>query len=83
MIQTRVAGIPCQAEMTAGYYQKPDPSTWDSDLDYHGGWFDVDFKIYDRGGKEAPWLDKKLTPADQVRIINELTINAGGGDGDF
>lgn len=83
MIETHIQGIPCQAEMTGGYYQKPDPSCWSSDWDYYGGWFDVEFEIYDRKGYRAKWLEKKMTAKDEERIIEELTENAGEDDGDF
>ena len=46
MITTRIQGIPCQVEMTDGHYQTPDHTTWASDWDYHGGWFDVKFEVY-------------------------------------
>lgn len=83
MIETHVAGIPCQAAMTGGYYQRPDEGTWASDWDYYGGWFDVEFEIYDRKGYRAAWLDKKMTSADEARIIAELTTDAGEDDGSF
>ena len=77
MIDARIQGIPCQAEMTGGYYQKPDYSTWASDIDYYGGWFDVEFKIYDRRGYPAKWLEKKMTAKDEEQIIEQLIAEAG------
>ena len=77
MIDTRIQGIPCQAEMTGGYYQKPDYSTWASDIDYYGGWFDIEFKIYDRRGYPAKWLEKKMTAKDEEQIIEQLIAEAG------
>lgn len=75
MIDTHICGIPCQVEMTSGRYQKPDYGTWASDIDYYGGWFDVEFKVYDRRGYPAPWLEKKMTEAETERIIDELIAN--------
>ena len=69
--------------MTAGHYQKPDYNTWASDWDYYGGWFDVEFELYDRKGHRAKWLERKMTSADEDRIIQELVENAGDDDGDF
>lgn len=77
MIETHIQGIPCQAEMVAGHYQKPDHTTWASADDYHGGWFDVEFRIYDRRGYKAGWLEKKMTEKDEERIIEELTQQEG------
>ena len=72
MINTHINGIPCKAEMTSGYYEKPDYNTWDSDADYYGGWFDVEFKVYDRKGYLANWLERKMTAKDEERIIQQL-----------
>lgn len=69
--------------MTAGHYQKPDYNTWASDWDYYGGWFDVEFELYDRKGYRAKWLERKMASADEDRIIQELVENAGDDDGDF
>jgi hypothetical protein len=77
MIHTTIQGIPCQAEMTGGHYQKPDHTTWDSDWDYYGGWFDVTFEIYDRKGYRAKWLEKKMTHEDEEKIINALLEHVG------
>lgn len=74
MIETRIAGIPCFVERTAGYYLRGSYSyNAPSDIDYYGGWFDVDFAVYDRRGRPAPWLEKKMTQADIDRIIDKLT----------
>ena len=72
MIETRIQGIPCLVEMTKGYYLSPDHTTWASDVDYHGGWQDVEFRVYDKRGRHAPWPEAKMTPADEERIIEEL-----------
>lgn len=77
MIETHIKGIPCQVQMTSGYYQKPDYDTWTSDWDHYGGWSDVEFEVYDRKGYKAKWLEKKMTAEDEKRIINELTEKAG------
>jgi hypothetical protein len=72
MITTRIQGIPCQVEMTDGHYQTPDHTTWASDWDYHGGWFDVKFEVYDRKGNRAKWLENKMSESDIERINGEL-----------
>jgi len=77
MINTRISGIPCKAEMVGGYYLTPDYGTWASDVDYYGGWFDVEFEIYDRKGYRAKWLENKMTAKDEERIVNELIEQEG------
>lgn len=77
MISTRIQGIPCQVKMVSGFYQQPwsgSPHTCPSDLDYYGGWFDVEFEVYDRRGYRAKWLERKITPADEERIL-ELFVD--------
>lgn len=78
MIRTHISGIPCQAEMTGGHYQKPDYTTWASDWDYYGGWVDLEFEIYDRKGYRAKWLENKMSEKDFARITAELLENNDG-----
>lgn len=76
MIEARIKGIPCLIKMTAGYYQEPwrgSSYNCPSDWDYYGGWFDVDFEVYDRKGYRAKWLEKKMTAEDEAQIIELLT----------
>lgn len=85
-IETKICGIPCEAEMVGGTYVAPwrgGSHDCPSDVDYYGGWFDVEFRIYDRKGYPAGWLEKKMTAADEERIIDELIAEAGDDDGDF
>ena len=79
MIKTRIQGIPCLVEMTSGHYIAPDRTTWASDIDYHGGWSDVDFQVFDKSGRRAQWLEVKMTENDRDRIIEEL-INGKADD---
>lgn len=75
MIKTRICGIPCQVEKISGYYLKPwrgSAHTAPSDIDYYGGWIDLEFEVYDRRGRKAPWLEKKMTEKDKQRIIDEI-----------
>lgn len=72
MIETKIQGIPCRAEMVGGTYSEPDPTTWASDIDYYGGWSDIEIEIYDRRGYRATWLKNKMTAEDEARITQEL-----------
>jgi hypothetical protein len=65
--------------MTGGYYQRPyrgNPHNCPSDWDYYGGWSGVEYQVYDRRGRPAPWLEKKITPKDDQEIIELLIENA-------
>lgn len=86
MMKTHIQGIPCQVQMVGGEYIPPwrgSVHTCPSDIDYYGGWYDVDFEIYDRKGYRARWLENKMTRADEDRIIQELVENTEENHGDF
>lgn len=65
-IETTVAGIPCivgVTEYTAG------DSRADSSDDYYGY---SEWRVCDYRGRTAPWLEAKLTHAEQSRIESEI-----------
>lgn len=74
-MKTRIAGIPCQVELVSYNYYKPQPWNDASDLDFYGGFDDIVFRVLDRRGNPAPWLERKLTQGDISRIENELIVN--------
>lgn len=74
-IEHRIAGIPCligviDYAMVRGSYNYNAPS----DLDYYG-YEDMAFDILDRGGRLAPWLEKKVSDYSDIReaISRELS----------
>lgn len=74
LFDTKVAGIPCQCEVTHFIPYVParldgHPDTW---MPPEGGEFE--FRIRDRRGHLAPWLEAKLTPADEERLWEEFLI---------
>ena len=70
---SRVAGIPCQIEVTHYLRIKGGGCRWlaDSPEDYFG-FTECDFAIMDRSGRPAAWLEKKLTDSDRGRIETEV-----------
>lgn len=75
IINTRVAGIPCQARTT--YYDyaprgRGSPHLYASPEDYYG-YEDIEFELLDRKGYKAAWLERKMTKADKTRIENEIS----------
>ena len=79
---SKVAGIPCIIEVTYLHVQEPLGPNCDSDWDCYG-YTDIEYDVYDRRGRPAPWLEKKLTQADDKRIKEEAVENAGAYDADF
>ena len=72
---TKIAGIPCQCEVI--FHTKPEP------MRITGSGFgdaeppvleDIEFEILDRRGRKAPWLARKLTQADDYRLMEEFNL---------
>lgn len=76
---TRVAGIPCQYKVIAFRSETPmrvnGPAFEDSEPAIEEVF---EFDLFDRKGYPAIWLEKKLTPADHDRILEEYltSLNA-------
>lgn len=74
ILQSTVAGIPCQIHAFDIRHQKPfngPAHLCDSDLDFYG-YFEFDFEVLDRRGRKADWLAKKLTRNDELQIEEEV-----------
>lgn len=74
IFDTRVQGIPCLCEVTHYVPYIPakltgHPDTW---MPPEDGEFE--FRIRDRKGNLAPWLETKLTQADKERLWEEFLI---------
>lgn len=64
-LYTRIAGIPCQVEVE---YHPPLAGS----LETAGEPEQVTIEtVFDRRGRPAPWLDDKMTEADEERIARE------------
>ncbi len=71
IIESTVAGIPCQVQIDHFVSVKGDSSTWASDWDFYG-YTEIEFTVCDRRGRAAPWLTNKLTADDKARIEQEI-----------
>lgn len=68
---TRVAGIPCSIEVTAF---APYRCNRRGHIDH---WLpdelpEIEWRVLDRNGRPAGWLERKLSPAERRRIEGEL-----------
>lgn len=83
IFETRVNGIPCQCEVTSytpayagvlsGPYEdaeEPLPAEWE-------------FKILDRKGRPAPWLEKYITEKEIDRLFDEFQVARYEADQSF
>jgi len=71
IIESTVAGIPCQIQIDRCFTQKPLGRMADSDLDCYG-YAEIEFTVLDRKGRPAPWLERKLTADETYRIETQI-----------
>lgn len=75
-----ISGIPCQIEVTRYLCVPPwrgSAQTCPSDLDYYG-YTEIEFRVLDRRGRPAAWLERKLSPAVVSRIEAECAEQMQG-----
>lgn len=73
-IPARVAGIPCRIGLTSFHHQPPcrgSPWQCDNDMDFHG-YTDCEWRVLDRRGRLAEWLERKVTKEEEARIEGEI-----------
>ena len=70
-IESRVCGIPCQLRVDSCVIQKPQGRRASSDWDC-AGYEDIEFTVLDRRGREAPWLQNKMTDDDIEKAESEI-----------
>lgn len=84
MMETQIAGIPCQVDVDTLLIVPPwkgSAQTAPSDLDYYG-YTEIEYTVYDRKGYKAAWLENKMTQEDIERIEQEI-IEDSSPDPDY
>ena len=81
-MNTRVAGIPARIEVTGYIPWRParlygHPDSW---APADG---EIEWTVLDSRGRPAPWLEKKLSPAERRRIEGELIAQCSTRDEDY
>lgn len=79
LMEARIAGIPCTVRVDSYVCRAPDRNSWASDWDYEG-YTEMDYTICDQRGRPAPWLERKMTPADTAGLEAEIHTFMGNGD---
>jgi len=70
LIKSQIQGIPCFIDVTKYDRQKPNPRA-DNPDDYRG-YTDIEYAIFDRASKPAPWLQRIATKEDHVQILDDI-----------
>lgn len=71
---TKVAGIPCQCEVTSYSAGTPARVTGPWEDCYPEEPAEFEFRILDRRGRPAAWLEKKVTDEDKDRLLEEYQV---------
>lgn len=81
-MMTRISGIPARIEVLSFIHWRParlygHPDSW---APAEG---EIEWTVCDSKGRPAPWLEKKLTPAERRRIEGELIASCENRDEDY
>lgn len=71
-IESTVCGIPCIIKVTDWEPYRPAVLHADPARSYPEEGGSGDWEILDRKGRPAPWLERKLTPNERVRIEHDI-----------
>ena len=83
MHSTHIQGIPCLINVTSyypgykGWYDGPPERCYPDEPE------EIEWEVRDRKGYQAPWLERKLTKADRIRIENELLAGRSEAYNDY
>lgn len=77
--ETKVAGIPCICKVLdyTGYKPMRITGTGFGDAE-PPEYANLEFEILDRKGYKARWLEEKVTPEDEDRLMEEYQLEAFG-----
>ena len=77
IFDTKIAGIPCQCQVTLCrnvFHVSGDTHTFSISPDTG----EFDFRILDKEGSPAPWLEANLAPEDPARLLEEFHLEVLG-----
>lgn len=71
-MKTHIDGIPCTVAYTVRGKYVPAKIHAPPEFCHEAEYPEVEFTVCDRNGRPAPWLEKKMSYADQQRIEAEI-----------
>lgn len=72
ILDTHVSGIPCRVKVISAEAGTPGVIHADPTLSAERVPDDLTVEVLDRRGRPAPWLQRKLTAMDDLRIQDEI-----------
>lgn len=73
IISARIAGIPCKIDIVRFEHKAPNYSySAETDLDFYG-YTIIDYRVLDRRGRPAPWLERKLDERERDALELHIT----------
>ena len=82
-MKTQVAGIPCQILITS-YYPATPMKYWKAEEYWQPPQEEeIEWEVLDRRGRPAPWLARKLSPADRRDIEKDLIAQCTNREEDY
>ena len=77
IFDTKIAGIPCQCQVMVCRNVPPYSGDINQAID-PPDFGEFDFRILDRTGHPAPWLETKLASDDHQRLLEEFQLEVLG-----
>ena len=71
-VEINVCGIPALADVVHYWPGRPGRTDGPPDVCYPPEPPELEWRLLDRRGRPAPWLERKLTDAERERIEREL-----------
>jgi hypothetical protein len=71
-MKTTISGIPCEIEVISIDWGEQAVIHGPADNWYPGSAPDAEYRVLDRNGRPAPWLERKMTEKDHERILEEI-----------
>jgi hypothetical protein len=71
-MRTTIAGIPCEIEVLSIDWGEEAVLDVPADRWYPGSAPDAEYRVLDRNGRPAPWLERKMSEEDHDRIVEEI-----------
>lgn len=78
IISARIGGIPCTIDIVRFEHKAPNYSySAETDMDFYG-YTIIDYRVLDRRGRPAPWLERKMDEKEREALERYITEYLNG-----